>query len=220
MSPLSTRAGYIGGAAEGVSADGSMVVGKVQWYSQTLAATWNNGAFSLLSGLSSSHDSVARGVSHDGTVIVGDSGFSGGTEAVFWRNGLIHRLGDLEGGGFYSVALASSLDGSVIGGRGETDLGHEAFLWTEGMGVRNLRQMLIDGGVQNLDGWRLEQVEGISANGNILVGWGYNPRGASEGWLVNLSPTAVVPEPSTLVAFASLSLTGIGIAARRRRKRQ
>ncbi|MEM6286427.1 MAG: hypothetical protein AAF845_04665 [Bacteroidota bacterium] len=42
----------------------------------------------------------------------------------------------------------------------------------------------------NLSGWTLREATGISADGNVVVGWGINPDGNVEAWRAELSPTA------------------------------
>lgn len=209
MVPISAPPGAIATTATGVSADGRVISGYVQFGGQAFATQWNDDLPILLAGLNSSHDTVARGISADGKVVVGDSGFSGGTEAVSWKSGQLTPLGDLVGGQFFSVALAASHDGSVIVGRGASESGFEAFIWSEPTGILNLREVLIAQGVSNLDGWTLEQAEGLSANGRVIVGWGRNPQGFSEAWLIDLDaqPNDVVPEPSAMIVW----LVGLGI---------
>ena len=110
-------------------------------------------------------------------------------------------LGDLPGGGQFSnsYAFGVSENGSVIVGQGETGLGFEAFVWDGMNGIRNLRDVLISQG-DDLTGWRLDRANGISADGNIIVGSGINPAGQPEAWLARLSPVSV-PEPATILLF-------------------
>jgi hypothetical protein len=62
----------------------------------------------------------------------------------------------------------------------------------------------------DLTGWNLLTAEGISADGQTIVGYGYSPTSSPfvEAWI------AVIPEPNT----ALLVMTGLlGLAYRQRR---
>jgi probable HAF family extracellular repeat protein len=161
--------------------------------------------------------SSAFGVSGDGKVIVGygsSSRSTGGSEAFRWTaaGGMV-GLGDLAGGIYNSAAFAASFDGSVIVGisSGQSP-GTEAFIWTARTGMVSLRELLMNHEVDDLAGWSLTEVRGISADGRTIAGSGYNPAGRSEAWLA----TIAIPEPS--VRF--LLTCGLGVAAASRRVRQ
>jgi uncharacterized membrane protein len=127
------------------------------------------------------------GMSPDGRVIVGEATSERGIEACCWTaNTGLQGLGDLPGGEFKSMAFALSADGSVIGGFGSSDAGTEAFVWDQEHGMRPLAGMLRDSKVPGLDGWKLTEVTGISANGAVLAGNGVNPQGQPEGWVAAL----------------------------------
>ena len=79
-------------------------------------------------------------VSSDGSTIVGQSNSSNGPEAFRWtaESGMV-GLGDLDGGQFFSYALATSSDGSVIvGNSASSSLNNEAFIWTQQNGMQGL----------------------------------------------------------------------------------
>jgi len=127
-------------------------------------------------------------------------------------------LGFLPDGGFWSEARGVSSDGSVIVGCGNSASGMEAFLWDDVNGMRNLRTVLVDSGLDLTD-WQLTSATGISADGLTIVGYGTNPSGQTEGWIAtNISSGEPIPEPSTIVLF---SIGGFSILAYvwRRRKR-
>jgi len=129
-------------------------------------------------------------------------------------------LGDLpEGifsGSFNSYARGVSSDGSVVVGHGSTALGIEAFIWDATNGMRNLRTVLVDAGL-NLTGWTLQEAKGVSADGLTIVGYGTNPKGDTEAWVADLSP---IPEPTTLclIGFGLLGLLGVIIRQRKKMK--
>ncbi|MEX2142253.1 MAG: hypothetical protein WD894_23495 [Pirellulales bacterium] len=209
--------GGIDSRAHGVSADGTVAVGyttganslphAVRWSAQTgmLALPRPNGTES----------SEAHAVSADGVVVVGVNVFASRfdrrarAQAFRWtaNEGLV-LLDDLPGSRVYSIAYDVSADGSVIVGSGDTlradgsdTLG--AFYWTQERGMVDLYDLLVSQGVTNLEGWRLSEVRGVSADGLTVVGTGVHD-GRIEAFV------ATVPEPSgvilALLAAASLSL--------------
>ena len=117
-------------------------------------------------------------------------------------------LGDLPGGEFYSVATGVSSDGSIIVGQATPLSGDGAFIWDEVHGLRSLHAVLEELGVgAALSGWQLTYANGISADGQTIVGLGVNPAGENEGWV------ATVPDPSAdgmLLLSAILARLRIG----------
>ena len=195
------------GIARGVSADGSVVVG-----GGTHGFRWTQETGQQPMG------GVAWGVSADGSVVVG---FSSG-EAFRWTQatGLV-GLGDLPGGEFYSSARVVSADGTVVVGVSAGALEHEAFLWDEVNGMRSLRDVLVAQG-DNLTGWHHLTAQGVSADGQTIVGWGINPRGQTEGWLARLGRPSEVAEPSTVTLLGIGSLAMLlcsGVLGERRRSK-
>ncbi len=59
-----------------------------------------------------------------------------------------------------------------------------------------------------IEGWKLTSVVGISDDGLVLAGNGYDPEGKLRGWVVRLDPPTPVPEPATfaIVLFGLLAL--------------
>ena len=96
-------------------------------------------------------------------------------------------------------------DGLIVVGRAVPLIGgYHAFVWDEISGMRDVKTVLIDFGL-DLTGWSLTDATGISANGNTIVGFGINPDGNKEAWI------ATIPEPGTVM------LLGIGGLIMRRR---
>jgi probable HAF family extracellular repeat protein len=191
-----------GGASEanGISTNGQVIVGAA---SSTLtpqqAFRWTSGTGMVGLGLpAGGSTSQANGVSADGSVIVGYGLVAGGNnEAWKWTSGGgFVELGFLPGLSS-SSALAASGNGSVIVGWG-SDGGstYQASIWDAADGTRNLQSVLTSSYGLNLTGWTLEQATGISADGNTIVGYGIDPRGNTEAWVVQ------VPEPATLALVA------------------
>jgi len=97
-------------------------------------------------------------------------------------------------------------DGSVIVGTSNSAIGPEAFIWNQANGMRSLSDVLLDGFGLNLtnQGWILHEATGISADGRTIVGFGSNPDGNTEAFVV------VIPEPSTLIVLSLAGLLCIG----------
>ena len=186
--------------AHGVSPDGSVVVG---WATEPFRWTAEQGMVSLGSSHGTAYD-----VSADGSVVVGES-----PGAFRWtaEQGMT-KLGWLgpydppwQVGG--SVATAVSGDGSVVVGYDWVFSGPDrekvaAWIWDEPHGMRAIEDLLTDDYGLDLTGWGLTAATDISADGRVIVGYGYAPDGVSQGWI------AVIPEPSTplLLLLAALPL--------------
>jgi uncharacterized membrane protein len=97
----------------------------------------------------------------------------------------------------FSRADDVSADGSVVVGWGysATSIGIEALLWDAAHGMRSLRDVLANdfGLGASLAGWKLEYARGISADGRVVVGYGFNPNGDREAWIARLEPPPALP---------------------------
>lgn len=116
--------------------------------------------------------SLGYDISANGSVITGSSIGQTGTEAFSWSaNGGMVGLGNIPGAsGSFSTANAVSADGSVIVGRGSSPTGtFESFRWTVAGGMVGLGDLA--GGDFNGD------ARGVSADGNIVVGWSDSANG-------------------------------------------
>lgn len=218
----------------GVSADGSVVVGYSTSVLDTGESSLQPFRWSEATGMQPLGElpggyafGQALAISKDGSTVVGSSSSfdsqngSGGqftTEAFLWRqNEGMRGLGDLSGGLFESAALGVNGDGTVVVGWGITDGNTRvAFVWDETNGMRNLQEVLAQdhGLTAALAGWHLYGATAVSADGTIIIGWGSNPQGLSEGWRVNLStsanvrPIAVTGTSITVHAGNTVSLDG------------
>ena len=124
----------------------------------------------------------AYDVSADGLVVVGDV-FSGGVyQAARWT-----QAGGLEvlapPGAFGSRADGVSFTGNLIGISGSP---LAARIWDPVNGLRDLKQVLVDGGATGLGGWTLTQIADISPDGINVVGQGINPAGQLEAFRARL----------------------------------
>ena len=161
-------------------------------------------------------DSYAYKTSADGSIVVGASISDKGTEAFRWvlserdtGDGAMEGLGHLTSGDPTSSATDVSADGSVVVGYSGTSSGREAFIWDETHGMRDLRRVLIDDYGLALDEWRLIQGCEISDDASVIAGYGINPDGDTEAWVV-----AGIPEPA---ALSLLVIGGLAVLRRRRR---
>jgi len=201
-----------GGIAYGVSADGLVLVGQ-----SSGAFRWTSaGGIQSLGKLPGEIGSfsVAYATSADGSVVVGQSQSGGkGDRAFRWTSasGMVD-LGSLGSSSWVDGrvrALAVSANGERVVGFSDSPSGQVAFLWTSEGGMVNLKDFLTEHGTTNLTGWTLTAAQGISANGNTIVGYGRNPAGQSEAWI------ATVPEPSSVVLALIALLTFASMARRR-----
>jgi len=199
--------------ANGISADGNIVVGNGTSASGWEAFKWTDSAGPVGLGdlAGGSFASFANDISADGTVIVGSGTDDSGTVASRWTQSGIEFLGNALG---ESVASAVSGDGSaIVGGLGQIGISG-AFIWDETNGMRVLQDVLTQDYGLDLTGWSLRRAQGISDDGLTIVGAGLNPTGDFEGWVVNLG--SPVPLPATVWLFASGLLGLVGIARRKK----
>jgi probable HAF family extracellular repeat protein len=128
LGDLSTAGGETRSEANGVSGDGSVVVGFARNAVSVEAFRWSGGTMTGLGTIQpgDSH-SAAYGVSSNGEVVVGFSG----PEAFRWEAGAMTGLGFLPNRAS-SVAYAASADGSVVVGTAEGP-GAQAFRWADGV---------------------------------------------------------------------------------------
>jgi len=154
-----------GSTTEGVSGDGSVVVGTIG----NAAYRWTSGGGMVgLSGLPGAGGTAALGVSENGSVIVGGMGGLK-KEAYRWTSdtGPV-RLGFLKPAHDYSIAAGVSADGSVIAGMSRSASQREAFRWTAAGMI----------GLGDLSGGEYTSVAtAISADGGVIVGWSASSSG-------------------------------------------
>jgi probable HAF family extracellular repeat protein len=171
-----TWLGTLGGSeseAWGVSADGSVVVGRARNAAgQFHAFRWTAARGMQDLGTLGGDLSWARGVSADGSVVVGVARNAAGQMRAFrWTTaGGMQDLGTL--GGSESEARGVSADGSVVVGWAFNPAGYRhTFRWTAARGMEDLNitfaNLLTNGSV-------LGEADAISPDGRYIVGKGYN----------------------------------------------
>ena len=194
-------------AATRANFDGSVIVGFANHpQGGAAAAYWSGGQWTNIDDIAGSlRSSTAYGVNPAGDVIVGyASTTQSGQMAFRWTaaTGMV-PIGAPDVG---SIALGVSGDGASVVGRYSAPGGLRAFYWTQELGMVDLRSHLISLGATGLEGWTLQEVTGISADGRVLVGNAFNPQGLGEGFV------AVIPAPASALLLLSIPL----ITCRRR----
>jgi probable HAF family extracellular repeat protein len=200
--------GFLGGTfseATGTNADGTIVVGRASnTGGNSVPFRWTaaTGIKAMTTVLGS-----ATAMTPDGRFVVGYGSFASPSEAFRWSEASgFERLGDLPGGSSSSLAIDVSDDGTILVGQGNSGVA-EAMVWREGVGMRSLRSILLDNGV-DLTGWTLTNASEISGDGMTVSGQGLH-NGQAETYV------AVIPEPAAGAAAAgTLALL---TSARRRR---
>jgi probable HAF family extracellular repeat protein len=169
--------GTLGGGwsmAHGVSADGSVVVGRAQdTAGQRCAFRWTEARGMQDLGTLGGDSSWAFGVSADGSVVVGVAENAAGLSRAFrWTEARgMQDLGTL--GGDSSWAWGVSADGSVVVGVAENAAGQtRAFRWTAAGGMQDLGTL----------GGDSSRAFGVSADGSVVVGWAYNAAGRARAF--------------------------------------
>ena len=169
--------------AQGVSADGSVVVGwgsyttyyNGDYYTYRNAFRWTASGGMQNLGTMGGNQSEAYGVSANGAVVVGRAQNANQQWRAFrWSasSGRMLDLGTLPSGNYsYSEAYAISADGYVVVGmssyydnasRGQYE---RAFRWTVDDGMQHLG---------TLPGWYYSIAYAVSADGSVVVGWAYS----------------------------------------------
>ncbi|WP_053007488.1 autotransporter domain-containing protein [Pragia fontium] len=149
-------------------------------------------------------ESLLTDMSSDGSVLVGTSTTARSTnttesrEAFRWteETGMV-GLGYLGIGTHTpeSKPAAISADGSTIVGTSSTTQDNiELFVWRSETGMFSLVDFMSTQGI-DLNGWALVNIDGVSGNGEVIAGTGYNPDKVSESWLIRIPKSSVTPDP-------------------------
>ncbi len=170
-------------AARALSANGTIAAGDSEYLLGLYQAfSWTAaGGMQALGFLPGDDVSRALGISADGTTIVGYSAKGTTETATMWRSGTVIDLGAP------SRAFDASQNGDVIVGGSWFATSSAAWMWTAATGAQDLKTFLAAAGAP-VTGWNLQVASGISDDGCTIVGWGVNPAGATEGYIVDLGP--------------------------------
>jgi uncharacterized membrane protein len=189
---------------EATSADGSVAVGFADTPSNITSIRWTEeGGLEQLPNQPVGVASQASGITPDGSIITGYLG----EDAYRWTQaGGFQLLGHLPGAG-WAEGRDISADGSVIVGYNAIGGGDVAFIWDAAHGMRARKDALQSEFGLDLAGWELRNANAISDDGLSIVGWGTNPAGFTEAFVVRL------PEPG-----AGLALLVLGVLAQPRRR--
>lgn len=208
--------------ALGVSADGTVIVGVTirgwaPYWHKNRAYRWDqreNRMMELTGPLLGWPSFHAMGVSADGTTVIGIAHSDANANiwvlpyaAFRWTTSSrrMESLGSLGGQRTY-VWHAVSADGSVIYGGSENALRQwRAFRWTVGRGIEDINEAFK---YTIPPGWVLHNVVDCTPDGRFIVGWGTNPSGKIEGFLLDTYAETIPTPPTNLRAFA-LSSTKI-----------
>ncbi len=151
--------------------------------------------------------SSANDVSTDGRVIVGRASSElsqGSSEAFRWTAVMgMQGLGFLSPNDFASTAEFTSSDGRLVFGFSLSTPNFintiaRTYVWDPQHGMRDFTSVLVDehGLGPALAGWSGLVPQDISDDGLSIVGYGANPDGNRQGWLVRLDRPIGVPEPA------------------------
>ena len=206
MVRLGTVDGAVQSFAEGISADGSVVIGRTNNQAFRWTATTGMVGLGDLGGTFEYPVSEAFGISANGKVIVGGArNTSDRDEAFRWTEAGMEGLGILPGWPFNAASDASA-DGSVVVGLPNIFSGGEAFIWDGAHGLRGLRTVLESDYQLDLTGWHLIAATAISDDGRTIVGYGTNPVGQTEAWIARLDVTAHAV--ARVIAVADVNVNG------------
>jgi probable HAF family extracellular repeat protein len=175
-----TAAFGLSGTAQAPVAVGAAIKGSNAFGPASHAFRWTPAGGLEDLGVTTGSESFATAISANGSVIVGEARDASG----FWRafrwtaSTGMQDIGTL--GGPESAAFAVNKDGTVIVGSsltsGSTGSSH-MFRWTAKTGMQDLKTVLQAAGVHTADKWvSLDTVDGISADGTVIVGYGLSPR--------------------------------------------
>ncbi len=206
------------GQALSVSADGSVVTGwsrsdRAPGTGESFLWTRDRGLVPL-PGAGTPAPSYARAVSPDGGTVVGNAYGALGHEGFVWDEAHgFSWMGDLPGGGFWSDAVDVARDGRVVVGAGASEGGGEAAVWTRGGGMQSLARVAREAYGLDLAGFRPGSAQGVSADGDVVAGYGTNARGEPEPFLIvlprlaeRLAQLAPPPEERPAAPSAELAL--------------
>lgn len=190
----------------GLDYDGNVAVGwnRISWGGWQ-ATRWIDGVAEFWPTRGNTDEFIGEGraVVPNGTHAIGDphpdpidNGFSG--QAWIMNSNGFQGTGGFLWGWFFDTGLNLDLtdDGTMAVGRWGFGPFSNATIWTEATGIIDMNQFLIDQGrTEIFEGWLLNQVNSVSADGTIIAGFGANPDGWTEGFVIDMSKVSVCHAP-------------------------
>jgi len=172
--------------ANATNADGRVIVGwQDQLTGERTAAKWVNGVEKLILTQDGQFNGEALAVSANGRTIVGTNYAYAGHQAWIWLDGEgVHPIGR-NGGDWVAVDVADN--GQIVVGLVRSAFTSDAFIWKKGTGASRLLTFITDRGAVVPPGWTLNVASLISADGNTIYGWGFNPDSLIEMYKVELN---------------------------------
>ncbi|MEF2145982.1 MAG: autotransporter domain-containing protein [Desulfovibrionaceae bacterium] len=221
MTGLGILAGYDFSEAQGISSDGSVVVGvaTTHGYTTSEAFRWvsdgtpTGGTLTGLGFLDTTgtyFKSDAYATSSDGSVVVGSSHNNNDKlEAFRWTGGTMTGLGFMDATYQQSRATAVSADGSVVVGSSLNSSNDDiAFRWTAETGMVSLTTLLENAGV-DMTGHTLANVDGISADGTIIVGHDDGYTGTNYiARITSVGPSGMISVDQLNQSLATMGMVG------------
>ena len=182
---------------------------------------WEAGQFTvcptLVGPASNSNESSGKAISMDGTVVTGWSMPTSGYRQAFWwqRGSATATAIPYLAGDDHNEGQAVNRDGQLVGGFSTLSTGgaKRAFIWDATNGSREVRQMLIDAGI-DMTGWELEEVTGISEDGSVICGNG-KLSGVSKGWVASGLPAFAPLAPVIAEVTPDPGITNVSVEYKR-----
>ena len=202
---------YSGTEASGgwaMSSDGTTLAG-LGWSPNMTNAyavtSTNGGAPVALPWLVPGRSTRTNGCDADGSVVVGwqDNPF-GFRQAAVWNNGVGQRLWRVYPNQPLSEAQACSADGTWVVGSSSSGTDGQAWRWSQGGGVELLGDLV--------PGWN-GAATGISANGNVIVGYERPAGPATQGQGFIWTSTGGIQNLTDYVINAGVAIPGGTILA-------
>jgi hypothetical protein len=184
-----------------LSGDGNVVGGhtwapSALYYESFAGALVTPAGATVITAESEGNPTLVNDLSNDASVAVGQAALAGfGLVAFRWT--AAGGLQDLQVPGWGASAEGCSLFGDiVVGGTGGFS-GPRAFYWTAGNGTRDLQTDLISnfGLGTELIGWELWTALDVSFDGRAIVGFGRNPQGDYQAFVVRFPAMPAVVTP-------------------------
>ena len=175
-------------SANGISADGSVIVGAGHPVLSG-ALTWaSDGTVTVLGKLPGDTSAYSAAASHDAAVVVGTSLDSAQNGRAFrWtKESGMTLLGTAPAGVLGTYAASMSGDASAVVGWGSTSAGDVALIWDANHGWRQLASALVADYGMNLGAWNLVRATAIASDGRTIGGYGADPSGQTQAWIVQL----------------------------------